>query len=151
MKKILFVCLGNICRSPLAEAIFSHKTQGLNYSCDSAGTAAYHIGKQPDHRSIQVAEENGIPISHRARQFQAEDFEDFDFVIAMDRSNYSNMKALVNYEPKNLYYMRDFDPEANGDLDVPDPYYGGIDGFNLIFQMMSRSIDNLIAHLDSEK
>lgn len=150
MKKILFVCLGNICRSPLAEAIFAHKTQGMAYECDSAGTAAYHVGNQPDPRSIDVAHKNGIAISHAARQFQVEDFEHFDLVLAMDRSNYRNMAALVDGQPDNLKMMRDYDPVATaGDMDVPDPYYGGLDGFDLIYDMMSRCIDQIVEDLES--
>ena len=147
MKSVLFVCLGNICRSPLAEAIFAHKTRDLDVRCDSAGTAAYHIGNQPDHRSVRVAHENGINISHAARQFTAMDFERFDMVIAMDQNNYRDMKSLVPYTPNNLYLMRDFDPQSGNDKDVPDPYYGGIDGFYSIFDIMSRSIDEVIKHL----
>lgn len=150
MKKVLFVCLGNICRSPLAEAVFNQSAKKLGHTADSAGTAAYHIGEQPDHRSIQVATSHDIPISHKARQFEAVDFERFDYVMAMDRDNYKNMKALLDTEPNNLYMLRDFDPEANGDLDVPDPYYGGYDGFEHIFEIISRSVDQLIEHIQSK-
>lgn len=151
MTKVLFVCLGNICRSPLGEAIFNHKVQGLEMEADSAGTAAYHIGKNPDHRSIDVARANGVPISHKARKFVAEDFDRFDYILAMDRDNYRDMKSLATGSAENLYLLRDFDPEANGDLDVPDPYYGGYDGFENVFQMVSRSVDRLIAHIESQK
>lgn len=148
MKKVLFVCLGNICRSPLAEAIFNHKCQEMGlekYSADSAGTAAFHIGKQPDARSIQVAEENGIYINHLARKFVAEDCDKYDFIFAMDESNFSDIVSISGRQPKELYLLRDFDSDVSGgDRDVPDPYYGGIDGFKNIFTMMSRAIDNFI-------
>ncbi|PIB36553.1 hypothetical protein BFP72_14660 [Reichenbachiella sp. 5M10] len=151
MKKVLFVCLGNICRSPLAEAIFNHHTRSLEIQADSAGTAAYHVGEQPDPRSIQVAQSNGVPIQHKARQFRAQDFETFDYVIAMDHSNYQSMKAIAPGEVENLYMLREFDPEGNGEMDVPDPYYGGDDGFVLIYEMISRSMDHLVAHIQSSQ
>ncbi|UXX80038.1 low molecular weight phosphotyrosine protein phosphatase [Reichenbachiella carrageenanivorans] len=151
MTKVLFVCLGNICRSPLGEAIFNHKVKGLSMEADSAGTAAYHVGENPDHRSIEVARAHGVPISHKARKFVAEDFDRFDYILAMDRNNFRDMKALAAGSAKNLYLLRGFDPEADGDLDVPDPYYGGYDGFENVFQMVSRSVDQLIAHIETQK
>lgn len=151
MKKVLFVCLGNICRSPLGEAIFNHKVGGLQMKADSAGTAAYHVGENPDYRSIAVAEQHGVPISHKARKFVAEDFERFDYVLAMDKNNYEDMKALASGPTDNLFLLREFDPEANGNLDVPDPYYGGPEGFEKVFQMVSRSVDELIRFIESDK
>ncbi|WP_456460857.1 low molecular weight protein-tyrosine-phosphatase [Reichenbachiella sp.] len=151
MKKVLFVCLGNICRSPLGEAVFNYKTSALDMDADSAGTAAYHVGENPDHRSIEVARKHGVPISHKARKFVAEDFDRFDYVIAMDEQNYNDMKALANGSTEHLYLLREFDPDSNGDLNVPDPYYGGIDGFEKVFQMVSRSVDGLINHIQSKK
>jgi len=115
------------------------------YSSDSAGTAAYHLGKQPDARSIQVAEENGIYINHLARKFVPEDCDKFDFIFAMDESNFSDIVSISGRQPKNLYLLRDFDSDiSEGDRDVPDPYYGGIDGFENIFTMMSGAIENFI-------
>ncbi len=150
MKKVLFVCLGNICRSPLAEAIFAHKSQKNKLEADSAGTGAYHIGADPDRRSVAVAEKYNIPIAHKARQFEAEDFERFDYVIAMDRDNRRDMLSLIDGEANNLYLMREFDDLAGGDQDVPDPYYGGDDGFELVYEMLDRSIDNLILHIEKD-
>ncbi|MGL1886691.1 MAG: low molecular weight phosphotyrosine protein phosphatase [Reichenbachiella sp.] len=150
MIKVLFVCLGNICRSPLAEAVFNSKVNSLTLEADSAGTAAYHIGKQPDHRSIKVAQDNNIPINHRARQFVVEDFDRFDYVIAMDENNRKDMEGLSRTEVKNLYLLREFDLESEGELDVPDPYYGGYDGFVEIYEMIDRSIDELLKHINNE-
>ncbi|UXP32965.1 low molecular weight phosphotyrosine protein phosphatase [Reichenbachiella agarivorans] len=150
MKKVLFVCLGNICRSPLGEAIFNEKAKNYQLMADSAGTAAYHIGKDPDHRSIKVAQENGIMMIHKARKFEREDFERFDYVLAMDQQNYEDMRALSGGEVSNLYLLREFDPLADGDMDVPDPYYGGYDGFIHVFEMISRSVDQLINHIQRE-
>ncbi|MEP2026183.1 MAG: low molecular weight protein-tyrosine-phosphatase [Reichenbachiella sp.] len=151
MKNVLFVCLGNICRSPLGEAVFNHKADPLSMRADSAGTAAYHVGENPDHRSISVANKYHVPIHHKARKFVAEDFERFDYIIAMDRNNYDDMKALAQGGIDHLFLLREFDPEADGDMDVPDPYYGGSDGFEHVFHMVSRSIDELIKHIASDQ
>jgi protein-tyrosine phosphatase len=153
MSKILFICLGNICRSPLAEAIFNAQctTKELDHKADSAGTAAYHIGENPDIRSIETALKNDIPISHKARKFIVSDFIDFDYVIAMDENNYNDMKSINAVEPDNLYLLREFDENNTGNMNVPDPYYGGIDGFNLIYEMMSRSINKFIEFIEADK
>ncbi len=149
MKKILFVCLGNICRSPMAEAIFNHKIMemGLNdhFKGDSAGTASYHIGEDPDLRSIETIEKNGISIKHKGQQFEKKYAEAFDYLVAMDSSNRANMQITLNDENVHIYLMRDFDPKGHGD--VPDPYYGGINGFDTVFDILSRSIDDFIDFL----
>lgn len=152
MKKVLFVCLGNICRSPLGEAIFNSKVKELGYAwvSDSAGTAAYHIGKNPDPRSIAVVLAHNIPIKHKARQFVKEDIEAFDYVLAMDQSNFNDMKQTIGGDRENLFLLREFDSLAMGDLDVPDPYYGGDEGFEEVFQMVSRSVDELINKMVEE-
>ncbi|MFY0627980.1 MAG: low molecular weight phosphotyrosine protein phosphatase [Reichenbachiella sp.] len=150
MKKVLFVCLGNICRSPLAEAIFNHKTRNLEMHSDSAGTAAYHIGSSPDDRSIKVAKEHGIPINHKARQFQSTDFQEFDYVIAMDQNNYQDMFDIATHEVDNLFLLRDFDKLSDGQKNVPDPYYGGYEGFKNIYEIIDRSIDRLIVKIDND-
>lgn len=155
MPKVLFVCLGNICRSPLAEAIFDHQCQSKElkgYSSDSAGTGAYHIGQQPDHRTIKVANDNHIPIDHRARKFEPEDCDEFDFIFAMDQSNFEDIISISGYRPKHLHLLREFDSNQKGSpADVPDPYYGGIDGFTNIYKIMSEAIDNFLTSQQAQK
>lgn len=152
MKKILFVCLGNICRSPMAEAIFNHKIQekGLSehFIGDSAGTASYHIGDQPDPRTVETVAKNGIKIHHYGQQFKRNHAEEYDYLLAMDSSNQRNMLNELGETGKPVYLMRDFDPISKGD--VPDPYYGGINGFDQVFEILDRSIDHFIDHLISE-
>jgi protein-tyrosine phosphatase len=156
MKRInvLFVCLGNICRSPLAEAIFKHKVKQKGWSdliyADSCGTSNYHIGGNPDPRTIANATKNGIVIDHCGRQFSAADFESFDYILAMDSSNYRNIMRLENSSKfgKKVQMMRAFDP--NGDGDVPDPYYGGERGFQDVFDILDRSLENFLITLQRE-
>lgn len=147
--KILFVCLGNICRSPLAAAIFNHKVKALKLDhvlvSDSCGTGNYHIGGAADDRSIAVAWKNGIEIQHVVRQLTASDLVEFDHIIAMDRNNLANIKRLPsakeNYEKVKL--MREYDPQGPGD--VPDPYYGTEKDFREVYDILDRSMDVLIA------
>ena len=131
--KVLMVCLGNICRSPLAEGILKSKLDKETIQVDSAGTASYHIGKKPDSRSISIAKKYGIDISQqRCRQFTAKDFDEYDLIYAMDRSNYENIVALAENENAiakvNLLLHR----SNVTSKEVPDPYYGGEEVFQLI-------------------
>lgn len=139
--KILMVCLGNICRSPLAEGIMAHKLQGLDIKVDSAGTAAYHIDEAPDHRSIKIARKNGINISNlRGRKFQVSDFDDFDLIYVMDDSNLQNVLALArNEEDKAKVDLILNESHPGKNLEVPDPYYGGDLGFDNVYKMLDEA------------
>jgi protein-tyrosine phosphatase len=151
-KKILFVCLGNICRSPLAAAIFKHKIKQRGiadlFEVDSCGTANYHIGDSPDSRSVTNARKNGVTIDHIGRQLQAEDLDYFDLILAMDKSNLSNIFRLQTHEVQiaKIKLMREFDPLQNGE-EVPDPYYGGEKGFQEVFDILDRTAEKLIERL----
>jgi len=153
MTRVLFVCLGNICRSPLAEAIFNSQIREgkfqTKFIAASCATANYHVGSPPDPRTIRNALLNGIEIKHVGRQFSVVDFEAFDWIIAMDRSNYNNILQLPNsknYRNK-IKLMRVFDTEYPG-VDVPDPYYGGEKDFQEVFDILTRSVSGLIKVLE---
>ena len=154
--RVLFVCLGNICRSPLAEGVFQNlvRARGLerHYHVDSAGTGAWHVGEKPDVRSIAVARKNGVDLASRARQVHAPDFSDFDYVIAMDQQNLSDLRALARAHggEARIHLLREFDPEP-GDHQVPDPYYGGEEGFDEVFTMVHRACSALLDHLEGER
>ncbi|HSG49423.1 MAG TPA: low molecular weight protein-tyrosine-phosphatase [Longimicrobiales bacterium] len=150
---VLFVCLGNICRSPLAEGVFLHllREAGLDgwFTVDSAGTGAWHVGELPDPRSREVAERNGVTLPSRARQVTDRDFHDFDVIVAMDRSNLADLQRLKARSggKARLVLMRDFDPDP-GDGEVPDPYYGGASGFDRVYAMVFRAARGLMGHLN---
>jgi protein-tyrosine phosphatase len=145
--RILMVCLGNICRSPLAEGIMKHKLQqqGLNWEVDSAGTGAWHIGELPDPRSISTARKNGIDITdQRARQFKTHDLTAFDLILTMDASNHSNVLRLAtnpDQEDKVKMIMNFVEPEGN--QSVPDPYWDD-NGFDQVFAMLDEACDRII-------
>ncbi len=151
-KKVLFVCLGNICRSPLAEAIFKQKVKerGVEhlFEADSCGTSNYHIGDSPDERTLANALKNGIRIHHLGRQLNTADLESFDIILAMDSSNYRNILQLPNAmtHKDKIRLMRAYDSGQQGE-DVPDPYYGGERGFQEVFEILSRSMDGLMDEL----
>ncbi len=140
MRKILFVCLGNICRSPLAEGIMLHlkNKQGLNVEIDSAGTAGYHIGEAPDKRTIANAKKNGVDLSSlRARQFDKKDLDIFDKIYVMDHSNLKNILTLAKdqkQKDKVSLFLNAVYPGK--DLEVPDPYYGTEQDFEDVFQLV---------------
>ncbi|MBT8288254.1 MAG: low molecular weight phosphotyrosine protein phosphatase [Flavobacteriaceae bacterium] len=149
MTRILMVCLGNICRSPLAEGILKSKITSLNIQVDSAGTAAYHIGKQPDPRSVSVARKYDIDIGdQRARQFNVADFDRFDQIYVMDHSNYQNVIRLARHDNDKRKVKRILDHLQNSPYDeVPDPYYGGENGFEKVYQMLDRACNQLVKEL----
>jgi protein-tyrosine phosphatase len=148
--KILMVCLGNICRSPLAEGILSIKGKHLNLEVDSAGTASYHIGKQPDIRSIEIANKYTIDLNQqRARQFSTADFDKFDIIYAMDTNNYAHLISLASNERernKIRMILNEINPKAY--QSVPDPYYGGENGFQDIYNMLDKACDKIIQNIE---
>lgn len=150
--KILMVCLGNICRSPLAEGILSSKLPKDKFIVDSAGTGNYHIDKNPDHRSIAVAKKNGIDISNqKGRQFSSKDFDNFDYIYVMDTSNYVNVIEYAKNEThKNKVQLILNSLFPNENVDVPDPYYGLQNGFETVFEMLDATC-SIIANQLIEK
>ena len=152
--RILFVCLGNIIRSPLAEHMFAHLAEkagvAYTYFVDSAGTSAYHIGEQPDSRMRRVAAQNGLQYDGRAKQFQEDDYDRFDFIIPQDQDNLRNLRWLARgpADEAKLFTMRTFDPLGSSNDGVPDPYYGGADGFQTTFEIVRRSCQGLLDALE---
>ena len=150
--KILFVCLGNICRSPSAEAVFKHlveqKGASKNYFIDSAGTSAYHVGDRADARMRSHAKKRGIDLTSISRQFEQEDFDQFDFIVAMDEENMHAMKYLARNKEdlSKLHFMTDFSKKFNYNH-VPDPYYGGDAGFELVLDLLEDSSEGFYQFL----
>jgi len=144
--RVLMVCLGNICRSPLAEGILQSKVDSKDVFVDSAGTAGYHVGNRPDERSIAVAKKYGLDISHqRCRKFNVNDFTEFDSIYVMDKSNYQNVIAKARNE-FDIAKVKLLLSEGDSNLiEVPDPYYGGKDGFESVFHMIDNACES-IAH-----
>ena len=141
MTKILMVCLGNICRSPLAHGVLESKLNTSQFYVDSAGTAAYHVGHQPDCRSIQAAKNNNIDISHQtARQFKASDFDRFDYIYAMDSSNYTNIISLArnNSDIGKVKLFLEENPNISN-KNIPDPYYGDMSDFEFVFDLIETT------------
>ena len=150
--KVLFVCMGNICRSPTAEGVFTklvkEKKLEHRFKIDSAGTHAYHIGEAPDLRSQRAAQERGVQMSHlRARKVIMGDFEDFDYLLAMDDDNYSILiNACPEHHRHKIRYFLDFAPDLK-QREVPDPYYGGQYGFERVLDMVEAASEGFLTHL----
>jgi low molecular weight protein-tyrosine phosphatase len=151
--RVCFVCLGNICRSPTAEAVMRHRLAEAGLSdaieVDSAGTGSWHVGDPPDARAAAEARARGIAMDGRARRFRPGDFERFDLVLAMDGENAAHLRRIApdDETAARVRLLREFDPAATGDLDVPDPYYGGPDGFATVFDLVDAACLGLIEHL----
>ena len=155
MYKLLFVCLGNICRSPSAENIMRYLVEQEDLSdqiiCDSAGTADYHIGEPPDRRMTAAAKARGIQLTGKGRQFNPNDFENYDLILAMDRDNYW---SLVSLDPKKKYrdkikMMCDYAKNYR-DTEVPDPYYGGSEGFDHVINLLLDACGELLEEIKAQ-
>ena len=149
---VLFVCLGNICRSPTAEGVMRALVREAaltdTIELESAGTGSWHVGSPPDARASAAARSRGIALEGTARQVREEDFEDFDLIVAMDRSNLHDLRALApgEQERSKVRLLREFDPASAGaeDLDVPDPYYGAPGGFDEVFDLVQAACRGLL-------
>jgi protein-tyrosine phosphatase len=148
---VLFVCLGNICRSPLAEGIFLHLAaeRGLKVAVDSCGTGGWHAGEGADTRALAVAKARGVHLPSRARQVRVEDFEKFTYIVAMDASNLENLHSMGAPRDR-VRLMRSYDPSHAGGHapDVPDPYYGGDDGFDQVYDMLVAACAGLLDEIE---
>jgi protein-tyrosine phosphatase len=151
--RICFVCLGNICRSPTAKGVMQHLIDRAGVAdrihVDSAGTAGYHIGDRPDRRALAELRRRGVPLDHLGQQFTPKDFRRFDLVLAMDHANARDLRRIApdDTAADKVRLLREWDPDAGDDLEVPDPYYGGADGFVDVFDMVERSCRALLEEL----
>ena len=154
-RRILFVCMGNIIRSPLAENLFRHIAEqaGLNgkYEVDSAGTGAWHAGEPPDARMRRTAERHGLRYRGEARQVRLSDFDKFDLIVAMDSENRGELRARARTPElaRKVHLLRDFDPTAGRNASVPDPYYDGDDGFEETYRIVEAGVHGLLEALEN--
>lgn len=152
---VLMVCMGNICRSPLAHGLFEDLVEKAGLSdrirVDSAGTHAYHVGEEPDPRSQQTGRRHGIDLSRqRARRVADEDFERFDYILAMDRDNFGIlMRSAPPEQHHKIRLFLEFAPEMSAE-EVPDPYYGGVDGFDRVYDLVEAAAAGLLQHIRSD-
>lgn len=149
--KILMVCLGNICRSPLAEGILRSKLSD-DFFVDSAGTGSWHVGQSPDKRSISIAKKYGLDISRqRARQFSKKDFDEFDLIFVMDKTNYEDVLSMAESD-EHQSKVRLILSELNDhkDFNVPDPYFGGEEGFENVYRLLDNATDEFIRKLNQQ-
>lgn len=153
---VLFICLGNICRSPLAEALFREAVSeaGLadRFRIDSAGTSGYHDGEPPDRRTTEVARQRGVSVAGTSRRVTAADPESFEYLVVMDADNLREVERLVAGMDgqHRVVRLREFDADAHGDLDVPDPYFGGPRGFEDVHELVERATRGLLDHIREE-
>ena len=151
--RICFVCLGNVVRSPLAESLFLSLSDQAKvahkYQVDSAGISGYHVGEQPDARMRRVAARHGLRYGGRARQFHPRDFNRFDLIVAMDSTNRQDLIHLAPDEEarSKIRLLREYDPQGGPNAPVPDPYYGGIEGFEEVYTIIERSCKGLLLEL----
>ena len=156
--RILFVCMGNICRSPSAEGVFRHALRRLapdhGIEVDSAGTHDYHVGEPPDRRAIAAALRRGIDLSgQRARRIHPRDFAAFDLIVAMDEQNATELRALAlarNADSGRIRLMMDYAPDA-GRRFVPDPYYGGVEGFEEVLDLLEQAVEGLLREVLAQR
>ena len=151
--RVMFVCMGNICRSPLAEGVLRHLARELGVldrlDIASSGTGAWHVGQHPDRRMAQTARKHGVSLDgQRAQQFAYADLENYDYILAMDRDNLAHIRRMdrKGRHASKISLFRSFDPDP-GDGDVPDPYYGGPEGFERVYQIVDRTCRRLLNHL----
>lgn len=154
--KVLFVCLGNICRSPMAEAVFNKLVRERKltdkYTSDSVGTAGYHIGELPDFRTRKICDENQTPIQHHGRKLSKNDLDEFDLLVAMDQSNYRDILSqlgIAEADKDKVKLMRDYDDEGQG-LEVPDPYYGDLNDFRHVYAILTKACNALLDELEKK-
>lgn len=153
MVRVCFVCLGNICRSPTAEGVFRKMVTEAGLASaiaiDSAGTGDWHVGEPPDARATEAAQSRGVVLEGRAQHFTASHFARYDLVVAMDRDNRKNLERIARTEADRakIRLLREFEEPASRVLDVPDPYYGGMDGFAQVFEICERACAGLLDHV----